>query len=265
VGHIFGGKFMRWFKHYSDAEFSESLSKLEAKFGFEGLGRYWRFVEFLNRQFDGVDVCFTIESSKIRQLLRFRSLNDWRSFADQLAIIRGLKLDHSGNVCEIKAPILLELQGRDFKKARQGRAKTAPKRKNRLDKDKEEDKEVPATTLPALAKLWNLYSNNLPKVKASNYKRKKAADLRLKEFGEENWIKAITRVAISDFCNGLNDRSWVATFDWILQPDSYLKITEGKYDNRLCLSKKQIQNAKNTQELAAWVNDDTEGGKIEFK
>lgn len=122
-----------------------------------------------------------------------------------------------------------------------------------------------ATSLPALANLWNLHSGKLPKVLASNAKRKKSADLRLREHGAEKWTEAINRIANSDFCNGLNDKSWIATFDWILQPDVYLKITEGKYDNRKSLSQKDIHNIKKTQELVDWANSETEGGLLEFK
>ena len=132
---------MQYFKHYTNAEFSEHLSKIEAKFGFEGLGRYWRFVEFLGRNFDGENVDFRIERSKLRQLFRFRSWIDLESFADHLAIIPGMELKRSGNVYEIKASILLELQSRDFKRARKERAPSAPKIKikNKIKNIKEKE------------------------------------------------------------------------------------------------------------------------------
>lgn len=40
------------------------------------------------------------------------------------------------------------------------------------------------------------------------------------------------RISTSDFCRGKNERGWVATFDWLLQPDTAIKVLEGKYDNR---------------------------------
>lgn len=120
---------MRWFKHYSNAGDSECLAELERKFGFEGLGRYWKFIEFLNSRFDGTDCHFRVPREVLRALFRHRSWNSQRSFVLQLATIRGLKIECSGNVYEIDAPILLELQGRDFKKARSDRGSTAPKNK----------------------------------------------------------------------------------------------------------------------------------------
>lgn len=40
------------------------------------------------------------------------------------------------------------------------------------------------------------------------------------------------RIHQSPFCCGQNDRGWVATFDWFLNPENILKVEEGKYDNR---------------------------------
>lgn len=257
---------MKYFKHYSNARRSESLSILIANHGLEAYARYWLLLEFLAEEFDGESTSFRYHVSTIRELVRVQSWTKLQLVADQLSTVRGLALRQNETVFEIEAPILLDLLNRDFKNARKERDETAPKIKNKIkNKIKDKEGEVPATTLPTLALLWNLHSDKLPKVVASNSKRKKTADLRLKEYGEENWIEAIKRVAISDFCNGLNDKSWVATFDWILQPDVYLKIIEGKYDNRPSMSRKQIQNTKNTQELVAWVHDDSDGGKIEFK
>jgi hypothetical protein len=127
------GDGLKWFKHYSDVEFSASLSKFEAELGFEGLGRYWRLVEFLSRQFTGNGTIFKIERSKLRQLLRFRSWNDLESFVDHLAIIDGIDVDRSGIIYEINSPILLDLQAKDFGKSRSDRKPTAAKNKNKKE------------------------------------------------------------------------------------------------------------------------------------
>jgi hypothetical protein len=255
---------VRYFKHYSNARRSESLSILIAEHGLEAYARYWILLEFLAEEFDGKTTSFRYHVSTVRELLRIQSWTKLQLVCNQLSTVRGIALRQIETVLEIDAPILLDLLNRDFKNARTERDQTAPKIKIKK-KNKDKEGEVPATALPALALLWNDHSNKLPKVIASNDKRKKAADMRLKEYGEEKWISAIQRIANSDFCNGLNDKSWIATFDWILQPDVFLKITEGKYDNRPNLSKKQIQSAKNTKELIDWANDDSEGGLIEFK
>lgn len=254
-----------WIKHYSNARQSEFLSKLYAKYGWEGYGKYWGLLELLATSYDGNEPIFHVPRETVRALFGVRSWNDLQSFVDWLTNERVLKFALCENVYRIEAPILLDLLNRDFKRARKERVESAPREDKSKNKKKDKEKEGDtATALPRLALLWNSFSGKLPKVVASNSKRKKSADQRLKEYGDEKWIAAIVRVAESDFCNGLNDRSWVATFDWILKPDSYLKITEGKYDNRKSLSQKDIHNIKKTQELVEWANDDKKGGVLEF-
>jgi hypothetical protein len=84
-----------------------------------------------------------------------------------------------------------------------------------------------------LFKIWNEHSGTLAKVTSLTKSRRAHANARLKEQGSlEVWKQAIERVAKSDFCNGINDRSWKATFDFLIKPDTLTKILEGTYDNR---------------------------------
>jgi hypothetical protein len=55
---------------------------------------------------------------------------------------------------------------------------------------------------------------------------------RLSESGFEKWQLACAKVAASDFCNGQNDRGWIANLDFLLHPSSFNKLIEGAYDNR---------------------------------
>lgn len=47
-----------------------------------------------------------------------------------------------------------------------------------------------------------------------------------------DWVEVIERIQASPFCNGRNDRGWVATFDWLLKPETAVRVLEGKYDDR---------------------------------
>lgn len=62
--------------------------------------------------------------------------------------------------------------------------------------------------------------------------RIKAIKARLQQFGTDQVYEAITRAANSEFCNGANDRNWVADFDFVFNANKMTKILEGKYDNR---------------------------------
>ena len=52
------------------------------------------------------------------------------------------------------------------------------------------------------------------------------------------WSAIIDRVAASDFCNGrIPGREWVANFDWLVRPETAIKVMEGMYDNRAAAPK----------------------------
>lgn len=90
--------------------------------------------------------------------------------------------------------------------------------------------------LHPLAELWNEISEGQPSplVRAMGKKRQAAAEARWREHpNPEYWRTVIKRAVLaSHFCRGQNDRGWVADFEFLVKPDTHLKIMEGKYDNR---------------------------------
>ncbi len=136
---------MQWFKHYSTAEISDHLSDLLENFNFEGYGRYWRLLEILSNRFKGEEVCFRFHSRLLRDSLRFRSDVQLGKFLLAIGLQPGFNVKINGKQIEIEAPILLDLQDRDFKKSRKLREETAPKNKikNKIkNKNKDIDKEI---------------------------------------------------------------------------------------------------------------------------
>lgn len=85
-----------------------------------------------------------------------------------------------------------------------------------------------------LAELWNEHCGKLSKcrIPISESRLKQIKTRTKSEPDREVWVEGIQRLADSDFCNGANDRAWVADFGFLLKPDSLNKILEGKYDNR---------------------------------
>ena len=65
-----------------------------------------------------------------------------------------------------------------------------------------------------------------------NEKRKVSCRRVLQESDEAHIKEAFQTVNASKFCRGENDRGWRASFDWVIQPDSILRILEGKYKDR---------------------------------
>lgn len=71
-----------------------------------------------------------------------------------------------------------------------------------------------------------------PKCSMVSRKRLRTLGLRLKDqYFRDNWQSAIRKAEESLFLRGENHRNWRASFDWFIQPDSCIKIMEGKYDN----------------------------------
>lgn len=90
---------------------------------------------------------------------------------------------------------------------------------------------VSANAFATLSKIWNENCGSLPKVKASTEKRDRAARTR---WGADPdplyWKQVVERIAGSDFCTGVSSRGWIANFDFLLRPDTHVKVMEGSYD-----------------------------------
>lgn len=85
-----------------------------------------------------------------------------------------------------------------------------------------------------LADVWNIETlPPIPRCKYLTHQRKSRASARLRERPLEEWRAIVRRIGLSAFCRGENDRGWLATFDWLLQPDVAVKVLEGKYDDRV--------------------------------
>lgn len=101
--------------------------------------------------------------------------------------------------------------------------------------DRGEEKSPPAALHP-LAEIWNsVIAIGAPNAEVREMgTRKKAAEARWREKPDPKyWETVIARAVLaSHFCRGINDRGWLADFEWMVRPDTHLKIMEGKYDNR---------------------------------
>ncbi len=106
--------------------------------------------------------------------------------------------------------------------------------------DQKRDKPASATPdLSFVLDLWNSFATrNVPKIRSLSKARKEKIKLRIKEMGGLEEARTIIagcfqKISESDFCNGQNNRQWVATFDWFFDNEkNWLKVYEGNYDNR---------------------------------
>ena len=104
--------------------------------------------------------------------------------------------------------------------------------------NKEESKDSLSSCELDFARLLEFFNSQLkknnsliPSIKQLSDARKKTLKARAREYGKEALVKVFQKAAISDFLNGKNDRSFTASFDWLLKPTNFPKVLEGNYDN----------------------------------
>lgn len=99
---------------------------------------------------------------------------------------------------------------------------------------------------------FNRVVSRLPKVTALTPKRRGIIQQRIKEHGREAVSVCFFKAGKSDFLCGVNDRGWMASFDWIMKPENFVKILEGNYDNKTQIPRNlqgALSNLQNQYEL----------------
>ena len=72
----------------------------------------------------------------------------------------------------------------------------------------------------------------LPAIKALSDTRKRKLHAIIARHGIDAWNEALAKLEASDFCRGGGGRGWLANFDFLVQPSSFVKLLEGQFDNR---------------------------------
>lgn len=125
------------------------------------------------------------------------------------------------------------------------------KEDNSLSEDKSSDdisKGKKPITIKEVKEFVNLYNSivvRLSKVETISNTRSLKVKARLKNLEIDKWREVFEKMEASDFCCGINKNNWKASFDWIIANDNnYVKVLEGKYDN-----KKGAYNVNNSSSL----------------
>ena len=90
--------------------------------------------------------------------------------------------------------------------------------------------------LQKIADFWNFHVaqvTDMATVRDADHwsrKRKKPVRALVESEGEANVLDAFDQVAESDFLTGRSGK-WRCDFDWVIQPDNFQKIAEGRYSN----------------------------------
>lgn len=82
-----------------------------------------------------------------------------------------------------------------------------------------------------IVKFYNDNRKDLPEVQKITPKRKSAINSRLKEYSENDIQTVILKARDSDFLSGRSGK-WQASFDWLMNPNNFVKVLEGNYDKK---------------------------------
>lgn len=80
---------------------------------------------------------------------------------------------------------------------------------------------------------FNSHCGKIPKILNFNNGRAAALDKILKTYTKQNLIQVVIKACESDFLQGRTSTGWVADINWLLKPERFLEILEGKYDNKV--------------------------------
>lgn len=82
-----------------------------------------------------------------------------------------------------------------------------------------------------IVKKFNILCPTLPKVEKMTDSRKSHIRARQGEHGDKVILQVFEKSEASKFLTGSSEKGWRANFDWVMNPNNFLKILEGNYDN----------------------------------
>lgn len=109
----------------------------------------------------------------------------------------------------------------------QGSTSNQPEKQSQKPKTKNKDNDY-----EEIKRLFNAMPTEFTEVKSLSSKRKSHIAARIKDHGIEKLGEVFRLASESNFLNGDNPSGWKANFDWILNPNNFIKILEGNYVNK---------------------------------
>ena len=168
------------------------------------------------------DILINAVFANIKQQLK-RDLIKWKDTSSQRAEIGRIGGVKSGEVRRSKRSNCFNPEAKRSK-TKQNEHDTVNVNDNVIDNDikKKEIEEI-----------FNFFNTtSFAKIQKVTNIRKSHIGARIKEFSYNDVITVITKADKSDFLHGKNKNKWTANFDWIINPQNFIKIMEGNYDNK---------------------------------
>ena len=100
------------------------------------------------------------------------------------------------------------------------------------DIDKEVSKDKETINYEAIKDYYNAKCKGMIKCTTMTKARKEAVNARIKEHGKDVVREIIDKAGMAPHLKGQNDRGWKADIGWLFNPENFVKVLEGKYDER---------------------------------
>ena len=147
---------------------------------------------------------------------------------------RGAKTDEQ----RMEAGTLLDPKRRTddlhLKERKENNERKEDKTNDSIESSSSKDDAVTDDVLESLSSFFNelIHDTPIPPIKVLRGRRRAALQARLRDYGEDVVRTVLSKSAESSFLTGGGERGWFASFDWIIKPQNFLHILEGRYDSK---------------------------------
>lgn len=113
----------------------------------------------------------------------------------------------------------------------------------------------PSESVKKTIDIYHQICGNFSRITAITHERTRAVESLLSRYSEAEIKTMFEKASKSDFLNGVNQRSWKANFDWLINESNFLKVLEGNYDNREILDDSSASDGFYADKYAGLVNN----------
>ena len=97
------------------------------------------------------------------------------------------------------------------------------------------NKSAPKSQVDKIVQRYNSIQG-LPRVVKLTDSRRRTLNARIKDYGVDTIYDMLALVEQSDFLRG-NTHTWSASWDWLFNPNNFVKVLEGNYVNKVEVTK----------------------------
>lgn len=267
-----------WFSHDSSARNSPELINVRMKYGAEGYGIYFMILERLRdekdyrglKDYNAIAFDLHVDASKVKSIVEdfnlFSFSEDGKHFFSEGFLKRMQIKDESA-----KKKSLAGKRGAEVRWNKQNDSKDiadeCKRHSNAITKlssnNKTKKNEIPENAINSIKEAWNKIDNvsKIMTLKTGTL-RNRLVKARINEYGLDKVLQCIEEVNKSSFLKGFkSDNGWKADFDWVMKPNNFIKVLEGKYKdeggnkNEYAGNRKKNINSNEKQEASIKVVD----------